>query len=118
MCLVRVLALAVLGVGATPAAVVPASSLSSPRAAHSATLLHNGEVLIAGGCPIDGCELDARGAETELFDPATRRFRAGGRVSGSLAFATAAVLRDGRMLVAGGYDERIRVSRAAWLVTS
>jgi hypothetical protein len=28
------------------------------------------------------------------------------------------LLRDGRALVAGGYDDRIRVSRAAWLVTS
>jgi hypothetical protein len=73
---VRVLlALAFLGVGATPAAVVPASSLSSPRAAHSATLLRSGDVLIAGGCSIDSCELDARGAETELFDPATTLLR-------------------------------------------
>jgi hypothetical protein len=43
--------------------------MSAQRAAHSATLLRSGEVLIAGGCAIDGCERDARGAETELFDP-------------------------------------------------
>ena len=97
------LALAVLGVGATPAAVVPASSLSSPRAAHSATLLHNGEVLIAGGCPIDGCELDARGAETELFDPATGRFRAGPRLQRPRVGHAAFRLPDGRVVIAGGW---------------
>ena len=101
---VRVLlALAVLGVGGTPAAVVPASSLSSPRAAHSATLLHNGEVLIAGGCPIDGCELDARGAETELFDPATGRFRAGPRLQRPRVGHAAFRLPDGRVVIAGGW---------------
>jgi hypothetical protein len=66
----------------------------------------SGHVLVAGG-----------GARVEVYEPGVRRFRAAGRVGGSLAFTTATVLRDGRVLVAGGYDDRIRVSRAAWLVT-
>jgi hypothetical protein len=68
--------------------------------------LPSGRVLVAGG-----------GARVEVYDPATPRFRAAGRVGTSLASATATVLGDGRVLVVGGYDDRIRVSRAAWLVT-
>jgi Kelch motif len=101
---VRVLlALAFLGVGAIPAAVVPASSLSSPRAAHSATLLRSGEVLIAGGCSIDSCELDARGAETELFDPSTGRFRPGPRLRRPRVGHAAFRIPDGRVVIAGGW---------------
>jgi hypothetical protein len=68
--------------------------------------LPSGRVLVAGG-----------GAWVEVYEPATGRFRAGGRVGASLASATATVLRDGRVLVAGGYDDSIRVSRTAWVVT-
>jgi hypothetical protein len=59
-------------------------------------------VLIAGGCSIDGCELNARGAETELFDPATGGFRPGPRLRrprvGHAAFRL--------LLVTGGGDAR------------
>jgi hypothetical protein len=41
-----------------------------------------------------------------------------GALGASLASATATVLSDGRVLVAGGYDDSIRVSRAAWVATS
>jgi hypothetical protein len=68
--------------------------------------LPSGRVLVAGG-----------GARVEVYEPATRRFRAAGRVGASLASATATVLRDGRVLVAGGYDDSIRVSREAWVFT-
>jgi hypothetical protein len=88
---------------AAPGTVVPVESMSSPRAAHSATLLRSGEVLIAGGCPIDGCELDARGAETELFDPATGRFRAGPRLQRPRVGHAAFRLPDGHVVIAGGW---------------
>jgi hypothetical protein len=102
---VRVLtALFLLAVGSTPTAVVPASPMSAPRAAHSATLLRSGEVLIAGGCAIDGCERDARGAETELFDPATGRFRAGPRLQRPRVGHAAFRLPDGRVVIAGGWQ--------------
>ncbi|HEX2288124.1 MAG TPA: kelch repeat-containing protein [Gaiellaceae bacterium] len=97
-------ALLLLAVGSTPAAVVPASPMSAPRAAHSATLLRSGEVLIAGGCAVDGCERDARGAETELFDPATGRFRAGPRLQRPRVGHAAFRLPDGRVVIAGGWQ--------------
>jgi hypothetical protein len=83
----------------------PPLSLTVPRAAHTATLLANGQVLLAGGCSADSCELDARGATTELFDPATRSFRAGPRLSVPRVGHAAARLRDGRVLVAGGWTQ-------------
>lgn len=97
------LGLSLLALVATPSAVVPADSMSSPRAAHSATLLRSGEVLIAGGCAVDGCELDGRGAETELFEPETRRFRAGPRLLRPRVGHVAVRLPDGTVLVAGGW---------------
>jgi len=56
------------------------------------------------------------GVGAALYDPATRRFR---DVPGSpyaLSFATATRLRDGRVLVTGGYDDAIDVVPGAWLL--
>jgi hypothetical protein len=78
--------------------------MSAPRAAHSATLLRSGEVLIAGGCAVDGCERDARDAETELFDPAMGRFRAGPRLQRPRVGHAAFGLPDGRVVIAGGWQ--------------
>ncbi len=50
--------------------VLPAAIMTVPRASHSAALLADGRVLIAGGCTLDSCELGADGATTELYDPA------------------------------------------------
>jgi Kelch motif protein/galactose oxidase-like protein len=97
------LGLSLLALVATPSAVAPTGSMSSPRAAHSATLLRSGEVLIAGGCAVDGCELDAHGAETELFDPQTGRFRRGPDLLRRRDGHAAVRLPDGRVLIAGGW---------------
>ena len=63
-------------------------------------------MLVAGGS-----------TQLERFDPRRSRFRTGGRIDRALSFATATLLRDGRVLVVGGYDDRIDVSDRAWIVT-
>jgi Kelch motif len=79
------------------------AAMTTPRAAHTATLLASGEVLIAGGCSVDGCELDDRGRTTELFDPRAGRFRAGPALLRPRVGHAAVRLRDGSVLIAGGW---------------
>lgn len=62
-------------------------------------------MLVAGGA-----------RELERYDPRRGRFVQAGRVDSALAFATATRLHDGRVLVVGGYDERLAISGLAWLV--
>jgi hypothetical protein len=97
------LGLLMLALAAAPSAVAPTGSMSNPRAAHSATLLPSGEVLIAGGCTVDSCELDRHGAETELFDPRTGRFRRGPNLLRPRVSHAAVTLPDGKILIAAGY---------------
>ncbi|HSQ32340.1 MAG TPA: kelch repeat-containing protein [Gemmatimonadaceae bacterium] len=75
-------------------AFVPTGSMTRARVGHTATLLANGKVLIAGG-----------GAATaELYDPATGTFALTGSMSVSRSLHSATLLPDGRVLVAGGYS--------------
>ncbi len=136
---------------------VPAGRLRMPRGKHAAVLLEDGRVLLIGGSADE--ETRSRLASTELYDPRTGRFSPGpalniaryklpaaaallpdgrvlvagdgaapeildvrrnrstavdGRAAG--AFATATPLGGGRTLVAGGYDDRIAVSDAAFVI--
>lgn len=93
--------LALLGIAlvATPSGGI---TMTTPRAAHTATLLRSGEVLIVGGCSVNGCELDDRGRTTELYDPKSG-FRAGPPLLRPRVGHAAVSLRDGSVLVAGGW---------------
>jgi hypothetical protein len=84
------------------ASVEPGGQMTSPRAAHTATLLPSGQVLVAGGCTRFGCETDARSASTELYDPQRRTFRPGAPLLHPRVGHTATILQDG-VLVAGGW---------------
>ena len=84
--------------------VTPGPALSVPRAAHTATLLQTGKVLIAGGCTADSCELDAEGATTELYDPAENHFEHGPRLTRPRVSHTASRLPNGDVLLVGGWD--------------
>ena len=84
--------------------VTPGPALNTPRAAHTATLLQSGKVLVAGGCTVDSCELDAEGATTELYDPAGNRFERGPRMTRPRVSHTASRLPNGDVLLAGGWD--------------
>jgi hypothetical protein len=75
------------------------SGMSTQRAAHTATLLPDGEVLVAGGFTGDESL-----ATAEVFDPATSRFASAGNMHASRASHTATLLRNGKVLIAGGYN--------------
>jgi len=75
-------------------------SMTAKRAAHTATLLDNGKVLIAGGFVGDGEGLSS----VELFDPKSGTFASAGNMSAARASHTATLLRNGKVLIAGGYN--------------
>lgn len=79
-------------------------SMMYPRAAHTATLLFSGKVLIAGGCTEPSCELSADGASTELYDPRSKRFVRGPRMGRPRVSHTATRLPNGDVLIAGGWE--------------
>src|SRR5262245_48473867 len=85
----------------------PAGEMTSPRADHTATLLPNGQVLLAAGST--GRSINEAVTQTaELFDPATNRFTATGNLAAPRHKHAAALLRDGKVLVIGGADSRLR----------
>ena len=73
------------------------SSMVSRRSAHSATLLADGKVLVAGGYD-DFSALQS----AELYDPETGSWTATGKMIEARGYHTATLLPDGRVLVAGG----------------
>lgn len=86
---------------------VGAGRLIDPRykIGGSVVPLRDGRVLVAGGAE-----------RAELYDPASgRSVLVGPDFGASLNFATATLLPDGSVLVAGGYDEKgIRMNARAW----
>jgi N-acetylneuraminic acid mutarotase len=81
-------------------------SLNIARYYHTATLLSNGRVLVAGGA--------APGAQTfpypalvsaELYDPATGNWTFTGHLNAGRLLHTATLLLNGKVLVAGGWSE-------------
>lgn len=78
----------------------PTGSMTVPRVGHTATLLSSGKVLITGGTSTTN---EAAVASAELYDPVAGTFAATtGNMIAMRASHTATVLKDGRVLVAGG----------------
>ncbi len=74
------------------------------RAVHTATLLGNGKVLIAGGtsCLGGNCPGNSVLATAELYDPITKTFSATGKMTTPRAYHVASALNNGKVLIAGG----------------
>lgn len=77
-----------------------AGHMASARWHHTATLLSDGKVLIAGGYGTNGPSCAT--ASAELFDPSTRTFSPAGFMLSARVFHTAVLLNTGQVLVAGG----------------
>jgi hypothetical protein len=69
-------------------------SMSVKRVFHTATLLSNGKVLVAGG----------HDASAELYDPTSGTFAATGSMSVARNSHTATLLANGKVLIAGGQN--------------
>lgn len=70
------------------------SPVTPPRSGHTATLLWNGKVLVAGG----------GSSSAQTFDETTQSWSSAGTLSASRVYHSAARLNDGRVLVVGGTD--------------
>ncbi|HYA34008.1 MAG TPA: kelch repeat-containing protein [Candidatus Binataceae bacterium] len=90
---------------------VVTSEMTVQRQGHTATVLKDGRVLITGGTSNVGFRSELSSAE--IYDPATGRFSPTGRMSTPREGHTATLLRDGRVLVAGGSPNGIVTTDSA-----
>jgi hypothetical protein len=81
--------------------------MAAARQVHTATMLDDGRVLVAGGYG----NRDEQLASAELYDPVTSTFSLTGPLAEARGSHTATLLADGRVLIAGG-------GPASWLNAS
>ena len=79
----------------------PTGDMQTARSWHTATLLGNGKVLVAGGAN-ENDTLSYSLASAELYDPATGTWTPTGDMTEVRTSPTATLLDDGRVLVVGG----------------
>jgi trimeric autotransporter adhesin len=78
------------------------ANMNAPRVEHTATLLTNGQVLLAGG--INGCQGTSCTSDgsTELYDPSTDSFSSSQALLVHRSGHTATLLTNGSVILAGG----------------
>jgi len=97
-----------------PGTFAATGQMSTPRGGYTATLLANGKVLIAGGLQFAPQHyLGTALATAELYDPATGAFSATGSMTVARQGASATLLLDGRVLIAGGFNGSAESSGSA-----
>jgi len=89
----------------------PALEMNTGRAAHTATLLSDGRVLIAGGFRQEGL-YEIAIASAEIYDPVTNIFTPLGDMNEARSGHTATLLPDGQVLIVGGWSVDSRTSTA------
>ena len=82
---------------------IPGENMSQPRAGHTATLLNDGRVLVAGG---DVRYYFSETPGVEICDPEISTWTSTGSLATRRSGHTATLLNDGRVLVAGGLRYR------------
>jgi hypothetical protein len=80
-----------------PDAYTPTGNLTVPRTFHTATLVPNGNVFLAGGS-----SRNIPTSSTELYNPSTGTFTAAGDMTTPRYEHTATLLPDGKVLITGG----------------
>jgi len=83
-------------------------SLNAARWSHTATLLCNGKVLVAGGYNSVSGYLNS----AELYDPATATWSSTGNLNTARDSHTATLLLNGKVLVVGGFNRDGVLNRA------
>jgi hypothetical protein len=89
----------------------PTGSMTAPRTGQTITMLHDGRVLLTGGDKNAGFRSQL--ATAEIYDPSSGAFTATGSMSTPREGHTATMLRDGRVLVAGGSPNGIQTTDSA-----
>lgn len=76
-------------------------SMTVPRCGHSAALLSNGEVLVAGGFSVVGSSVSS----AELYNPATGSWQATGSMNTARVGAGAVTMVNGNVLIVSGMEQ-------------
>jgi len=92
----------------------PTGSMAEERGGHTATLLADGRVLIAGGGKTDEgpSQLGDGASSAEVFDQATGAFTLIGNMTAGRVGQTATLLTDGRVLITGGWTSSSPIATA------